>query len=329
MMPALFTDHEPRRRGDTEAILAFTLVALICSGCAATVAPAGGTATPAGASASMPLGDLVADVRTLEQSSNAARLEAIQKLLGARGLAFTPHAFPNSQRTRDPRDEGRNLVVDLPGSGGRDIIVGAHFDAAPLGGGQHSRGMVDNGAGVVVLTRVAESLRRQRLRHRIRIVFFDMEENGLTGSKAFAGTLDRSRVTAMVNVDIAGYGDTILAGPATAVGSEPLHLALGRVCAARGYSCVKFSAFPTGDDRSFTAAGIPSISMGILPALEAHQIWLLLNGGKESGLAGGFAPPILRTIHTSEDTADKLSPAAMTLLYNAVLGLVLEIDRAG
>ena len=66
--------------------------------------------------------------------------------------------------------------------------------------------------------------------------------------------------------------------------------------------------------------------MAVLPALEAHQVWLLLNGGKESGLAAGFAPAILRTIHTPADTADKLTAEGMTLIYNAVLGLLLELD---
>jgi hypothetical protein len=305
---------------------AVALIALIGSGCAATAAPPAAAVTRASAPAGIPLGDMLADARTLEQPSNAGRLDALQTLLGARGLTFTPHTFPNSQRARDPRDEGRNLVVDLPGGNGREIIVGAHFDAVPLGQGLHSRGMVDNGAGVIVLTRVAEALGRQRRRHRVRIVFFDMEENNLTGSKAFAGTLDRSRVAAMVNIDIAGYGDTVMAGPTSAVDSAPLHRALGRVCAARGYNCLGFPAFPTSDNRSFSGAGIPAISLAVLPALEAHQIWLLLNGGKESGLAGGFAPSILRTIHTQEDTADKITLAGMTLLYNAVLSLVLELD---
>jgi hypothetical protein len=57
-----------------------------------------------------------------------------------------------------------------------------------------------------------------------------------------------------------------------------------------------------------------------------RSVWLLLNGGKESGLAAGFAPTILRTIHTSADDGDKLSAGGMTLIYNAVLGLLLELD---
>jgi hypothetical protein len=186
--------------------------------------------------------------------------------------------------------------------------------------------MVDNAAGVIILTRVAETLKSRQLRHRIRIVFFDMEEAGLQGSKHFASSLDRATVRLMVNVDIAGYGDTILSGPTSAAGTSDLHQALSRVCAARGYNCLRLAAFPNGDDRSFQALNIPAISLGILPALEAHQVWLLFNGGKESGLSPGFAPPILRTIHTPRDTADKLTPAGMTLMHDAVVGLLLELD---
>ena len=42
--------------------------------------------------------------------------------------------------------------------------------------------------------------------------------------------------------------------------------------------------------RSFQAAGVPNISLAVLRAAEAHQMWLLLNGGPESGLRQGFVP---------------------------------------
>ena len=273
-----------------------------------------------------PSADLIADTRLLEQPSNAARLDALQGLLRKRGLTFTLQPFPNNARQRDPREQGQNVLLDPVGGNGPAIVVGAHLDAVALNGGAHSRGMVDNGAGVVVLTRVADTLRTRRLRHRIQIVFFDMEETGLQGSAFMAKSVDRTKVTSMVNIDIAGYGDTIMSGPTTGAGTAPLHQALARVCAARDYACLRLGAFPAGDDRSFQAAGIPAISMAVLPALEAHQVWLLLNGGKESGLAAGFAPAILRTIHTPADTADKLTAEGMTLIYNAVLGLLLELD---
>ena len=101
-----------------------------------------------------------------------------------------------------------------------------------------------------------------------------------------------------------------------------------RTCAEQRLSCVEFPNFPPGDDRSFQEAKIPNLSLAILPALEAHQIWLLLNGGKDSGLAQGFLPPILKTIHAPGDTAEKLDSAAMTRISDAVVSLVTELDEA-
>ena len=285
-------------------------------------------ATPAAISATAPLADVVTEARLLDQPSNAARLDALQGLLKKRGLTFTLQPFANSARQRDGRAEGQNVLLEPFGGNGPLLVLGAHLDAVPLKEGGQSHGMVDNGAGVVVVARVAEALRAYRLRHRIQVALFDMEENGLLGSAFLAKSLDRTKVNAMVNVDIAGYGDTILSGPTTAAGSARLHQALARVCAARDYTCLRLANFPASDDRSFRAAGIPAISMAVLPALEAHQVWLLLNGGKESGLASGFAPAILRTIHTSGDTADKLNADGMTRIYNAVLGLILELDAS-
>jgi Zn-dependent M28 family amino/carboxypeptidase len=301
-----------------------TVGLLVCLSLACSSITAPHVTTPPSLAA--PAADLIADTRLLEQPSNATRLDALQGLLRTRGLAFTLQSFPNNARQRDPREQGQNVLLDPIGGSGPTIVVGAHLDAVALNGGTLSHGMVDNGAGVIVLMRVAETLRTHRLRHRVQIVFFDMEESGLQGSAFMAKAIDRTTVTSMVNIDIAGYGDTIMSGPTTGAGTAPLHQALARVCAARDYACIRLAAFPTGDDRSFQAAGIPAISLAVLPALEAHQVWLLLNGGKESGLAPGFAPAILRTIHTPADAADKLTAEGMTLIYNAILDLLLELD---
>src|SRR5688500_6111587 len=91
------------------------------------------------------LGDIVADTRSLVQPSNAARLDALQRLLEKRVLAFSLQPFPNGTRQRDPRDEGQNVLLDPMGGDGPPIIVGAHLDAVPLSGGGHSHGMIDNG----------------------------------------------------------------------------------------------------------------------------------------------------------------------------------------
>lgn len=259
---------------------------------------------------------LTTDATRLDKPSNAERLGALKSLLRERGLEFEVQPFEK---------EGQNLIVTL-GSGESDIVVGAHYDAARLQDGSLSHGMTDNAAGAVVLTRVAEALKSRRLRHRVRVVFFDQEELGLLGSAHYVKSL-QGKVAAAVNVDIAGYGDTLIFGPGRNEGNGEVYGAMWRTCAEKRLSCLELPNFPQGDDRSFQAAKIPNLSLAILPAVEAHQIWLLLNGGKDSGLAEGFLPPILKTIHTPDDTAEKLDAAAMMRMSDAIVNLVVELDQ--
>ena len=102
---------------------------------------------------------------------------------------------------------------------------------------------------------------------------------------------------------------------------------LQRVCLARRLPCLEFApVFPPGDDRSFNAAGIPNVSVAFLPAAEAHQLWLLLNGGKDSGLKEGFMPGIFNNIHSPGDLLAKVEPATLDLAAGTLLDLVLELD---
>ena len=261
---------------------------------------------------------LTTDAVRLDRPSNAERLEALKTLLRERSFELEVQPFAN---------DGKNVIVTL-GSGRSDIgdiVIGAHYDAARLQDGSLSHAMVDNAAGTVVLIRVAEALKTRKLEHRVRVVFFDQEEKGLLGSAHYVKTLE-GKVAAAINVDIAGYGDTLIFGPGKNPGNTEVYGAMWRTCAEQRLSCLEMPNFPQGDDRSFQAANIPNISLAILPALEAHQIWLLLNGGKDSGLAEGFVPPILKTIHTPNDTSEKLDAAAMARISEAVVNLVVQLD---
>ena len=272
------------------------------------------------------LPDLVRDAIRLDQVSSADRFDALIELLGDRDLEFEIQPF-SSGPTEGPRAEGQNVWVTV-GAGDRDLIVGAHADAVVLDDGSLGHGMVDNAAAVVVLIRVAEALQRYALQHRIRLVFFDLEELGLLGSRHFVESLDPSRVAGMVNLDIAGHGDTVIFGPSASDGNTRVYRAVRQVCAEAEHECLEFARFPVSDDRSFQSAGIPNVSLATLPRLEAHQLWLLLNAGDEdSGLRDGFVPDMLRTIHSPADTQQLLAPAGMTLAYNLVMRVLLRLDR--
>ena len=269
----------------------------------------------------------VDEARLLVQPSNDQRVDALLEALEQRGLPYTIETFPGIDSEEDPRPEGRNVVVTL-GEGTPEVIVGAHIDASRLPSGELSDGMVDDGAGVVVLLHMADALRDVRLDRRVRIVFFDMEEIGLVGSRAFVESLDPAEVAAMINVDVVGYGDTLLYGPqATSPDGSPAHR-LQQACARRGMPCVGMRGMPPGDDRSFLQAGIPTVSLGVVTAEEVHRLWLFLHGDLPDDLRGPLAPEALRIIHTERDTAELLEPAAMTRAFHAATDVVLNLAAA-
>jgi hypothetical protein len=265
------------------------------------------------------------DVGRLVRPSNAERLDGVLELLKRQGITYELQPFANTKRDRDSRERGTNVIVSV-GQRASDIVVGAHFDAARVSPEKLSDGAVDNGSGVVVLSRLVRAFQGISLRHRVRLVFFDMEEIGLLGSTHFVKAQDAGRVAAMVNVDIAGYGDTLIFGPSRAPGNWPMYAAIWTVCALNGRTCVEYPQFPSGDERSFQALNVPNISVAVLPRVEAHQLWLTFNGGAGSGLREGFFPGVLRTIHSTNDTVDKVEAPAMSLVVDSVRELVRVLD---
>jgi peptidase M28-like protein len=265
------------------------------------------------------------DLARFEQPSNEARFDALTAMLKSRGIPFEVEPFTIEPRKMEPRTQGRNVVVTLPGDE-PEIVIGAHYDAVRLQDGTISKGIVDNAASVVVLVRLAETLVKARPKNQLRIVFFDMEELGLLGSERYALGQRERKTRAMVNLDVNAFGDTLIFGPRSASNSAVFQ-AMRQTCFELGRACVEFPRMPPSDDLSFQKLGVPTLSMAMVPELQAHQLWLLMNGGKESGLQASFAPQVLRTIHTTSDNSSLVDPRAMAQVYRAVLNLVGRLSR--
>jgi hypothetical protein len=226
---------------------------------------------PATAAAAAPLfATAVADVARMERGSNEARFDALTAMLTERGLAFEVEPFTIEPNKREPRTQGRNVVVTIRGRT-PEIVIGAHYDAARLADGTLSKGAVDNAASAMVLVRLADTLSKARPKTQIRIVFFDMEELGLFGSAAFVQAHRDRPVRVMVNLDVNGSGDTTIYGPRTTL-TEPFVRPLRLVCATIASACVEFLRMPPSDDISFQKGGIPAVSIATVPQLHAHQL---------------------------------------------------------
>ena len=269
--------------------------------------------------------DLRAQIAAFVQPSNEARTAVVVAQLRAAGFEPTIETFPGGNG-RTGEMEGRNVVVTL-GDGPREILLTAHYDAVKLRDGTMSHGVVDNAASVVGLIEAAKILRGKALNHRIRIILFDQEELGLIGARKWIEAHGLANIAAVVNSDVAGYGDTMMYGQNNGPQSAFVTRAVQELCAERAMQCVGFPVYPPSDDRAFSAAGAPVVSLGFQDEIGAHQMWLAFNGGEANGLAEGFIPQVFRLIHSNEDTMDKVDPATVALAGATYAALVERLDH--
>ncbi len=97
------------------------------------------------------------------------------------------------------------------------VVIGAHYDHVGYGkwgsnggkAGQIHNGADDNGSGTSTLLDVAESVVMTKFKRSILLMWFDAEERGLNGSKAWCGspTVRVDSVVGMLNLDMIGRND--------------------------------------------------------------------------------------------------------------------------
>jgi Zn-dependent M28 family amino/carboxypeptidase len=280
--------------------------------------------------------DLRAQVAAYVQPSNEARTRVVVDQLRAAGFEPTVETFVGGNRQTGEM-EGRNVVITL-GDGPREILLTAHYDAVKLRDGTMSQGVVDNAASVVGVIEAAKILRSKDLNHRVRIILFDQEELGLIGARKWIEAHGLTNVAAVVNSDVAGYGDTLMYGQNNGAQSAFVTRALREVCAERAMNCVGFPVYPPSDDRAFSGAGlgeagqpgsadrVPTVSVGFQDHVGAHQMWLAFNGGESNGLAEGFVPQVFQLIHSAEDTMERIDPATVATAGEVYAALVERLD---
>lgn len=279
-------------------------------------------ASPVAAEAADPRADAAAFV----QPDNGARAAALTALLDREGLPWTLETFAGGNPRTGPL-EGANVVVTL-GAGERELLLTAHYDAVRLPDGRLADGVVDNAASVVALVRAAGALRDANLRHRVRVIFFDQEELGLIGAYKWIEAHGVANVAAVVNSDVAAFGEAMMYGLNNGPQSAPVVRAVRETCAEQALTCIGFPVYPPSDDRAFIAAGAPTVSLGFQTEIGAHQMWLAFNGGEASGLAEGFVPEVFALIHSDQDVLDRLDPATVERAAETYAALIRRLDAA-
>ncbi len=220
----------------------------------------------------------------------------------------------------------RNLMGVVPGEpGGGEVLLTAHYDTVPV-----SPGAGDDASGCAVAIAAAAELRRTPLRHTVRVVLFDGEEDGLHGSRAFLrarGQAGRDATLAVLNLEMLGWrespGATILAWGVPRDGrlAQPpawLVHALLRAGEAVGWPpaltdpslpllsqlLVRSTRPAFGSDADpFLTASVPAVTLSDSPLLQLDPAY-----------------------HTAADTAERLDAARLARWTEATAAAVRRLD---
>jgi hypothetical protein len=266
---------------------------------------------------------LKVQVAAYVQPSNVERMNVLLTQLRAAGFTPTVETFEGGGRAGPM--QGSNVVVII-GDGPKEILLTAHYDAVKLRDGTMSQGVIDNAGSVVALIEAARILKDKPLAHRVRVIFFDQEELGLIGARKWIEAHGIANVAAVVNSDVAAYGDTMMYGQNNGAQSAFVTRAVQELCAERAMQCVGFPEYPPSDDRAFSAAGAPVVSLGFQDQVGAHQMWLAFNGGEANGLAEGFVPQVFRVIHSKDDAIEAVEGATIATAGATYAALIQKLD---
>ncbi|MCF7220540.1 M28 family metallopeptidase [Marilutibacter chinensis] len=278
------------RRHHALAIIASLALAL--SACTSLPSPSSDrAATPLSPAASGWHGDVVAIVAG---GDNAGRGEAIVRQLEALRIPWQAQPFEIDEQS------GRNLLATVSGTADAPLLLlGAHYDKVDVGDG-----VTDNASGSAVVLALAQRFRERPLaHHRVAVAFWDLEERGLLGSRAYIEQ-DSEQPALYVNFDVFGWGDTLwMMSPDPA---SPMTDASRAAADAARLAFAPGEQYPPTDHRAFLKAGWPAVSYSMVGAEEIDGILAMYQGRKPKR-----TPKVMKVIHSDDDTLSALDAEAV------------------
>lgn len=171
---------------------------------------------PANGSVKKLLSEFAVESRQLSESGRDNAAEFIVNKLQSSGWNVTQEKFPvyrykdifsepyNISENGDSVGTGNNIIAELPNFDRNKptLILSAHYDTT-----KDNVGIIDNGSGTAFLLSSGEWLSDFDRDFNLRLVFFDVEESRMYGSKYYLEQLsdeERSKIIADINFDVIG-----------------------------------------------------------------------------------------------------------------------------
>ncbi len=121
-------------------------------------------------------------------------------------MGYAPYTFFTEWDQNGIHYEGDVVLFEKPGSTGRRIVVGAHYDSVETNGAD------DNASGVGLLLETAKRMIDVPTQYTIQFALFSIEEPGCMGSQYYVSRETqayRDSVAVMINLDTIAAGDNM------------------------------------------------------------------------------------------------------------------------
>lgn len=262
-------------------------------------------------------------MKTLAQKDPQERRQAVAEVLKVENFDYTV-------QTADPSPKVPQGVCNYlfsTGNGEPGFLICAHYDSYP-----GSIGANDNASSVCILLTLAKTLREKNIS--AHFALFDSEEHGNAGSKLYVSELNRSQITGIINLDVCGYGDTLVVyGKGHEKKKALFPFCNKKILEQHRGQIVKY--LPPSDDISFSGTGIPVLSIAMVPYWDIQYLKTLASYG--GGLLG--RPPefdmilgdmdVLNTMHGGpKDSIEWIEPEAMKNVYDYLLAAITTPPEA-
>lgn len=252
-------------------------------------------------------------------NDTAERGAAIKKELADIKVRISTEGF--TRKSRDGKMvSGNNIIGEVSNPNAkRSIMLGAHYDRVAEG-----KGAVDNASGSAAILLLLRAFKDRPLKNiNLQTAFWDHEELGLHGSRIFVENRREKGLPAMyINFDVYGYGDTLWLWAGADDGDFLINLL--KESSGAKFPISHGKVYPPSDHISFQNGGVESYSFSLLSADEIKVITKLLGGEPP---AAGQMPIALATIHTANDTTDKIDAVAVVRSMPIIEAAIRALDK--
>jgi alkaline phosphatase isozyme conversion protein len=213
--------------------------------------------------------------------------------------------FPRTQEFLASSPRGRvhsaNIIAVKEGASAKRLVVGAHYDSAPLG-----EGYTDNATGIGLLLETAARIKSEVTPYTLVFVAFGAEEKGLLGSRYYVRSmndLERRATIGMIDLDAVAGGNEL---SVTSRFGEATWLRDDALTAAKNLN-VPLSTSPAGKGRPAGVSMAPSDDLpfaleGIATAAFTSTDWAADDTGLSATGAGRLWHSRKDTVAFVEDT---------------------------